>query len=108
MVIAPSLCGKMEQIAYSKETSVIVHKYNFRTNKVDEVELDKLDAEHALDYLPIFIEPIHEGFLEYVEIGMTPAEALEMPTYDLWSAVKATMDIAVEYIRQDAAQGDRP
>lgn len=83
---------------------MIAHLNNFRTNKVDEVELDKLDAEHALDYLPSDIEPVHKSFLEHVETGMTPAEALKMTIYELLLALKDALGTAVGYIRQDAAK----
>lgn len=83
---------------------MIVYLNNFRTNTVDEVELDTLDAEHALDYLPIDIEPIHTCFLEHVEIGMAPAEALKITMFELLLAFKDALGTTVEYIRQDAAK----
>ena len=85
---------------------MIVHLHNFRTNKVDEVELDKLDAEHALDFLPIDIEPVHKRFLEYAETGMAPAEALKMTMYELLLALKDALGTAVEYIGQDTAKSE--
>ncbi len=83
---------------------MIVHLNNFRTNTLDEVELDQLDAEHVLDYLPIDIEPIHTCFLEYVEIGMTPAEALKITMLELSLAFKDVLSTEVEYIRREAAK----
>ncbi len=72
--------------------------FNYKTEKHEKIEPDSITVEQGLNYVPVFIDTVEESYREYIELGLTPIEAIRLVSYEVMLALR---DVLMDKVEQN-------